>query len=270
MQCTIAVVQCEIKQFEPEQNLRKMEHFIREAARQGAHMIVFPEDVVTGPLGNESHFADYDGRYIQHFQQLARLYQIDIVPGSIIEGTTQGLYNTTCYIDRQGEVLGRYSKINLWHPERPYISPGNTPVVFDTAYGRIGLCICWDLIFPELFRAMLEMGAELVLCPSYWCYEDAGAGIQFAPDSEVTLVNAVCVARAFEQEIILVYANAAGKTDGGIWEERLIGRSQVTAPFYGVLHRLDHDHEEMFLQQVDTSLLHTAESVYKIKADLRT
>ena len=210
MLVTIAVVQFRIQQFVPAENLRRAEQFIQQAATQ-ANVIVFPEDFVTGPLNGNACMADYEHRYVQYFQQLAKKYAIDIVPGSIIEGNESDgkLYNTTYYIDSRGEIKGRYCKVNLWHSERGYITPGQEFSVFDTAYGKAGLIICWDLIFPEVFRAMLQQGVELVFCPSYWCFEDAGIGLKHDLNSEVILVNALCTARAFENEIIVIYANAA-------------------------------------------------------------
>src|SRR5215470_10131218 len=101
---TIAVVQFRVQQFVPVQNLERAERFVQEAATQ-ADIIVFPEDFMTGPLNGNVRMADYDGRYVRHFQQLTRKYAIDIVPGSIIEGDGDGrLYNTTYYIDREGQI----------------------------------------------------------------------------------------------------------------------------------------------------------------------
>jgi predicted amidohydrolase len=270
MQCTVAVVQCAIAQFAPEANLRKAEHFIQQAASQGAQLIVFPEDFVTGPINGDANFVDFTGHYLSLFQQLARRYHIDIVPGSIIEGDLQAWYNTTYYIDSSGDCKGRYRKANLWHPERSYISPGHEFPVFHTSYGNVGLLICWDLAFPEAFRAMVRQGVDLVICPSYWCFEDAGIGLQYETQSEVILVDALCVARAFEHEIVLIYANAADTLPSPTSPvtEHLIGHSQITAPFKGVLQRLEHNREALFLQQIDTALLADAESVYQIRADL--
>ena len=159
MKLKIAVVQFAIASFAPEENLKKAEHFIEEAAPE-ADLIVFPEDFVTGPLSGDQRFADYEGRYIRHFQRLAVQYAIDIVPGSIIEGDDSGLYNTTYYIDKCGEIKGKYRKVNLWHPERPYLTPGKEIPVFTTRFGRVGLMICWDLIFPEVCRSMVESMEE--------------------------------------------------------------------------------------------------------------
>jgi len=264
----IAVVQFAIAQYNPQRNLTRAERYIAEASV--AHdLIVFPEDFILGPLNGNNEYADYDGRYITIFQELASKYHIDIVPGSITEGDTGGLFNTTYYIDRSGEILGKYRKVNLWLPERSYITPGKNVSVFDTRYGRVGLIICWDLMFPEVFRAMVKEQVEIVICPSYWCYEDAGKGILHDRDSEVKLVNALCVTRAFENEIVLVYANAAGKLNSEDHTETLIGQSQITVPFKGVLQSLSHNREEMFSQEIDTTILEDTEEAYEIRKDLQ-
>lgn len=269
MQITIAVVQCAIAQFAPETNLARMEHFIQEAVAQQADIVLFPEDVILGPLNGRADLADFDQRYVKYCQELAVRYHVDLVPGSIIEGEESGLYNTAYYIDRNGEVLGRYRKVHLWLPERSYLDPGQQVVVCQTRFGRVGLAICWDLAFPEHFRAMVAQGAQLVLCPSYWCYEDAGRGLQHNPDAEIVFVDALCTARAFEQEIILAYANAAGELDLVGEHATLIGHSQITVPFKGALYRCEHNREALFVQAVQTELLADAETAYEIRQDLR-
>ncbi len=267
MEIKIALVQFAIHQFAPEDNLKRAEHFIEMAASQ-AQIIVFPEDFVVGPLFGRNQFADYDGRYFRHFQRLATKYAIDIVPGSIPEGTPSGIYNITCYIDSSGNILGKYRKVNLWIPERDYNTPGTESCVFQTRFGKVGLIICWDLIFPEIFRAMVREGVEIVICPSYWCLEDAGEGMKYDVNSEIKLVNSLCVTRAFENEIVLVYANAAGRLDYDGNTGTLIGQSQVTVPFKGAIGSMEHNQEEMRIFVVDTSILDDAEKVYKIRADL--
>lgn len=268
MNLKIAVVQFEIHQFAPETNLKKAEQFIQMAASK-ADMIVFPEDFIAGPLEGKLELADNEGRYIKHFQRLASKYDIDIVPGTIIEGEQAGLFNTAYYIDRSGEIRGRYRKVNLWLPERSYITPGKEISVFDTRFGKTGLVICWDLMFPEIFRAMVREEIEMVICPSYWCFEDAGKGMRHEPDSEIKLVNALCVSRAFENEIVLVYANAAGALSYGENKETLVGQSQITVPFKGALNLLSHNREAMFIQEVDTAILNDAEEAYEIRKDLK-
>ena len=176
MKFKIAVVQFEIKQFSPDENLKKAEEFIKKAIFSKAQIIVFPEDFVTGPIEGKREFADSKHKYRDHFQHLAKKYKIDIVPGSIIEEDKVGLHNTTYYIDSTGKIKSRYRKVNLWHPERKHFTPGHEVSVFNTKFGKIGLTICWDLIFPEIYRKMTKKGVNIVICPSYWCYGDAGNG----------------------------------------------------------------------------------------------
>ena len=268
MEIKIAVVQFAINQFAPDENLKKAEQFIATASSK-AQIIVFPEDFVVGPLLGKNEFADCDGRYFKHFQQLASKYAIDIVPGSIPEGTQTGIYNTAYYIDSAGNMLGKYRKVNLWIPEREYNTPGSETRVFRTKFGKIGLIICWDLMFPEIFRAMLREGVEIVICPSYWCIEDAGEGMKYDERSEIKLVNSLCVTRAFENEIILIYANAAGHLQYEGNTGTLIGQSQVTVPFKGPVGLMEHNDEEMRYFVVNTDILHDAEKAYKIHEDLK-
>ena len=197
------------------------------------------------------------------------LYKIYIIPGSIIEKTAKGLFNTAYYIDSKGKIKGRYRKINLWIPERKYLTPGNKISVFNTKFGKAGLIICWDLIFPEIFREMVKKGVKIVYCPSFWTKQDAGIGMKYDKDAEIKNVNSLCTARAFENEIVLVYANAAGKLKVGKISDDLIGQSQITAPFKGSFKIFKHNREGMFLQDVNTDILSDAEKVYKIRKDLK-
>jgi predicted amidohydrolase len=269
MKFKIAVVQFEIKQFSPEINLKHAEEFIKKAAFLKSNIIVFPEDFVTGPAERKKEFADPKNTYRDYFKDLAKKYEIDIVPGSIMEADNHGLHNTTYYIDSLGKIKARYRKVHLWLPERPYITPGHSVAVFNTKYGKIGLIICWDLFFPEIFRKMVKKGVNIVICPSYWCYSDAGKGIKYDANSEIKLVDSLCVGRAFENEIIFVYCNAAGKSPPENLKDDLLGHSQIAVPFKGCIKKLEHNKEEMFIQEVDTAILKVAEGVYNIKADLK-
>lgn len=269
MRLRIAVVQFRIKPFFPEENLKKAEKFIKKAAFSNSDIIIFPEDFVTGPIEEKKGLADSKNKYRKHFQNLARKYKIDIVPGSVIEKDKSGLYNTTYYIDSNGKVKSRYRKINLWGTERTHFAPGKKVSVVNTRFGKVGLIICWDLIFPDVFKAMAGKGARIVICPSYWRFEDAGEGIKYDKNSETKLVDSLCVGRAFENEIIMVYCNAAGTLHFGKFRDTLIGHSQITVPFKGAIKKLEHNNEEMFIQEVDTAILKEAEKVYKLRAGLK-
>jgi predicted amidohydrolase len=269
MKINIAVVQFKINQFLPETNLKKAEIFIKKAADQNAKIIVFPEDFITGPTMGNDEFVDHKRLFVAYFQKLAKKYKIDIVPGSIIEKENTGIYNVTYYIDSKGKIKSRYKKINLWLPERKYLTPGNQISVFNTKYGKIGLIICWDLIFPEIFRKMVKKGANIIICPSHWSAGDAGKGIKEDANAEIKSVDSICVARAFENEIIFVFCNAAGEFKYNKIKDSLIGHSQITIPFKGAIKKLSHNKEEMFIQEIDTNILKIAETAYKIRKDLK-
>ena len=268
MKIKIAVVQFEIAQYQPEKNLARAKEFSKKASGK-ADIIVFPEDFVTGPIAGRLEFADFEHKYRKFFQNLARKYKIDIVPGSIIEKDKLGFYNTAYYITSSGKIKSRYRKINLWHPEKKYLNPGNEISVFNTKYGKVGLIICWDLMFQEVFRKMAKKGANIIFCPSYWTFEDASIGLKYDKNSEANLVDSLCIGRAFENEIILVYCNAAGSLILPKFKGKLFGHSQITVPFKGAVKKLRHNKEEMFIQEVNTSILKDAEKAYKIRRNLK-
>ena len=159
----------------------------------------------------------------------------------------------------------------MWLTERKRIVPGNKVCVFNTKFGKVGLVICWDLMFPEIFRRIVRKGANIVFCPSLWYKtEDFPPYLKYNKDAERDHVNALCRARAVENNIILIYANAVGKikTSGGNLDET-IGHSQITVPIKGVLQKLGYKEEKMFIQEVDMAILKDMEKAYKIRDDLK-
>jgi predicted amidohydrolase len=270
MKFKIAVVQFNIKQFDVKKNLQNAENYIVEASKSKANIIVFPEDFITGPVMGQMEYADSNKKYVSYFKNLAKKYKIDIVTGSIIEKEEKGTYNVTYYVDSKGNIKSSYKKINLWIPERRYLTSGNEVSVFNTKYGKIGLIICWDLIFPEIFRKLAKKGVKIIICPSYWCLGDSGKGINIDANSEKKLIDALSVARAFENEIVFVFCNAAGHLEYLNKKiDTLVGHSQITMPFKGAVQKLNHNKQEMFIQEIDTKILDLAEKAYKIKKDLK-
>ena len=88
------------------------------------------------------------------------------------------------------------------------------------------------------------------------------------PEAEVAFVDSLCVARAFENEIVLAFCNAAGAFEGSKGACHSIGHSQVAVPFVGPAALLAHSREEILLCQVDTAILAEAEASYEIRSDL--
>src|SRR3989344_6084243 len=210
MKFKIAVVQFKVNEFSEEENMLGARKFLKLASKKEANIIIFPEDFVSRTTSDRLESKNVS-RNVREFQKLAKEFKIDIIPGSFIEKENSKKYNITYYISSSGKILSRYKKIHLWNSERKNMKPGRDISVFETKYGKFGLVICWDIMFPEIFTRMVKEGVKGVFCPSYWCYEDAGKGLNYDKNSEVKLVDSLCVERAFENEIIFVFCNASGK-----------------------------------------------------------
>jgi len=152
----------------------------------------------------------------------------------------------------------------LWITEKKSIKKGRHISIIKTKYGKTGLIICWDIIFPEIFRKLKKKGVDIIICPSNWSYQDAGIGLKYDRNSEVKAVDSLCIERAFENEIVLIFCNTAGK----IGNDSSVGHSQITEPFKGAIKKLNHNREAMFIQNIDTSILKDAEKSYKICKDI--
>jgi len=264
MKIKIAAVQFKIKSFYPHFNLKRMEEFIKKAKFKKADIVVFPEAAVT-PSGGRKKFVDFKKKYKKHFQRLAQKYSISLIPGSFIEGEENGWYNTTYFIDDKGKIKGKYQKIHLAPIERKrYLKPGNKTSVSKTKYGKIGIIICWDLVFPEIFRELIRRKVKIVFCPSYWSFEKTRPSSTYR--SEIERVNSLCQVRAFENEIFLVYTNAIGKTAKG---KKLIGQTQIASSLCEKTKRLNDKKEGILYAQIELKDLSQAEEIYKIKEEIQ-
>ena len=264
----VALVQFSIIHLKPEINLKRAELFIKQAAEKSVQVIIFPEDFMTGSIFGNTKYLDRDRTFLKRFQAFAKKYSIDIVSGSWMEQTSMGALSTTNYIDSNGIVLGEYHKNHLYLSEQHFLTPGTEVSVFNTSYGKVGLIICWDIMFPEIFQRMNTLGVQIVYCPSYWYKEIAGKGLEYNKQAEEQHLDALCLARAVENNIVFVYVNAAGvmQFPNGT-SDNLVGHSQITLPIKGMIAKLNHNFEEMIIQEVDLSILSLAEETYHLRAE---
>ena len=173
---TVAAIQMQCHENQQE-NLKKAEEMVRKAAANGANIILLSElfdrwyfcqqrrydfYLLAEPV--ETHPAVLMGR------KLAEELHV-VLPVSFFEKDGNVLYNSVAVIDADGTVLGVYRKTHIpddhYYQEKFYFTPGNTGFrTFDTAYGCIGVGICWDQWFPETARCLALNGAELLLYPT--------------------------------------------------------------------------------------------------------
>ena len=159
-----------------EDNLNKAEAKIREAARNGANIILLPELFERQYFCQERRYEYYayaketlDNDAVKMALELSRELNILILV-SFYELSGNCTYNTLAYVE-DGKLLGTYRKTHIpddhYYQEKFYFTPGNTGFkVFDTKYGRIGAGICWDQWFPETARCLALNGAELIFFPT--------------------------------------------------------------------------------------------------------
>lgn len=250
MKLKIALIQMDIAPGAPLVNLPRMEEFVAQAKKKGADLVVFPEDAVCGPLAGQTAFVQHAPAYLQRMQALAAKYAVDLVPGTWTVAENGVLYNQAHYIAADGTLLGVYRKINLWETEKLVLAPGAVPVVFNTRFGRVGLTICWDISFPLLFAAMNAQGVQMVISPTYWSFPD-GVEKKKEVEDEITLIDSLCVTRAFENNIIFAYCNAAGVLEQVGSNSILSGRSQITDPSDKCVARCGGNKEEVLIAEVE-------------------
>lgn len=155
---------------------------------------------------------------------------------------------------------------NPRHPERAHLtsSTHDPHITMDTPLGKIGILICWDLAFPEAFRALITSGARLILIPCFWTLNDCSPfGLNLNPRSEALFLDSTLTARTFENTCGIVFANA-----GGPKEEGYAGLSQVVMPFTGPIMKMEEPEEGMRVCEIDMKWLDEAEKNYKVREDL--
>lgn len=176
--------------------------------------------------------------------------------GSFVERRGDSLYNTSVLFDPRGDEIASYSKIHLFgygSREPEVLTPGDVPTVIETDLGRLGMVVCYDLRFPELFRQMTDRGAELVLVASAW------------PHPRVHAWSTLLQARALENQIYVVAANGVGPTVSG---PSLCGHSAVVDP-WGVSVAAAGDQPDTVSTEISLESVHVTRRAFRQLADRR-
>ena len=247
-------------------NVDKSENLIRQAAANGAQIILIQELFATPYFCIEEraeHFAlaqPMQGHpLIARFSELARALGV-VLPCSYFEKAGQAHFNAMAMIDADGQVLGNYRKTHIpqgpGYEEKYYFSPGDTGYkVWDTAFGRIGVGICWDQWFPECARSMALQGAEILLFPTAIGSEPPSPGYDSQPHWEICMRG-----HAGSNILPVIASNRIGK-------ETASGGTEVT--FYGSSFIADHTGQLLAKASRDTEEILLASFDLEAIADLR-
>ena len=172
----VAALQCAFSD-SLDQNVAQVEALVREAAATGAQVIL-PSELFEGPYfcrEEKDAFFDWAKPVAGHptiarFQALAKELDV-VIPVSFFERDGHAFYNSLAMVDADGALLGIYRKSHIpdgpGYEEKFYFRPGNTGFkVWPTRFGKLGVGICWDQWYPECARAMMLLGAEILLYPT--------------------------------------------------------------------------------------------------------
>ncbi|MBP3041412.1 N-carbamoylputrescine amidase [Bacillaceae bacterium Marseille-Q3522] len=183
-----------------EDNIAKADKLVREAAKQGANIILLQELFET-PYFCQREKAKYyrlateveENKAIAHFKKLAQELSV-VLPISFYEKKNNARYNAVAIIDADGRILGTYRKSHIpvgpGYEEKYYFNPGDTGFkVWQTHFGKIGVGICWDQWFPEAARCMALMGAELLFYPTAIGTEPEDATIDSMPHWQTCMLG---------------------------------------------------------------------------------
>lgn len=257
-----------------EDNLKKAEKLVREAAEKGANIILLQELFETPYFcqkEKEEYFAlatrKEENRALNYFKDIAKELNV-VLPISFFERAGNLHFNSLAVIDADGTILDTYRKTHIpdgpCYEEKFYFSPGDTGFkVWDTAYGRIGVGICWDQWFPEAARVMALMGAELLFYPT---------AIGSEPDSEVDSKDhwQRCMQGHSACNMIPVIAsNRIGKEVEDDSDMTFYGSSFITDETGKVLLQADREHEAVLTWEFDMEALDVFRSTWGLYRDRR-
>jgi predicted amidohydrolase len=277
----VAVVQL-VSTADVQQNLRAAANLIRQAATAGAELILLPENFAVldgGPLSQYAEREGDDTALLQHFlKDQAQTNQVFVIAGTMpmatrplrageseVETIRDGRVRPASLVyNPEGEVIARYDKMHLFdvqvedkqaqYSESKSFEAGDQVVLVDTPMGRIGLSICYDLRFPELYRRLLDGGAELLTVPS------AFTKVTGEAHWEVLLR-----ARAIENQCYVLAANHGGVHNA---MRETFGHSMIVDPWGRILAEVEEG-EGFACADIDLEALHELRAKMPVQSHRR-
>jgi len=235
----VAAVQCTASA-DREQNLTRAGDLVARAASQGAELVVVPEHFSL--FGNAATLRNYaetrrSSAVIRWATTVAKQHSVWLVAGSFVELSAQRRYNTTCLVSPDGIVVATYRKVHLFDVDVPgatsresdAVMPGDRAVIANMVPSDerpipLGLTICYDLRFPELYRTLTLAGALVMVVPS-----------AFAAVTGKLHWDILVRARAIENQVFVIAAGQVGTLAGAF---ECYGHSMIVDPWGKVLSHL--------------------------------
>lgn len=255
MELHVALAQIDIQFGMPEENIATVRRLAATAAERGADLLILPELWSTGyDLQHADVLADLPGEGVYaELASLARTHQIGIA-GSTLARREGRPTNTATVYGSNGHLLASYDKIHLFGlmQEDRYLAPGQASGLFDAPWGKSALAICYDLRFPELFRAYAVQGAGVIIVPSEW------------PHPRLEHWRTLVRARAIEDQCFIIAVNRVGRD----LANSFCGHSLVVDPWGEVLIE-GGTKNELLVATLDLSLVDQVRSRMSVLQDRR-
>jgi predicted amidohydrolase len=257
----LALCQISSKRENKQENLKKIEELTLKAKEQGADLAIFPEMSLTGYVLHDQVYElaeTIPGPTVAKVENLTKKTGMHIIFGmpELSEKTQATVFNTAVFVGPEG-LIGKYRKMYLpthsVFEEKRYFRSGYEGSAFQTDIGNIGLSICYDVFFPEVYRLIRLKGAKLMVC------------ISASPAVRRGYFEILTSARALENTVFLAYVNLAGVEDGlQFW-----GGSRLVGPTGDVVAKARYDEEDLVICDVDFGDLRSAETFIPTIRDLR-
>jgi len=237
MKCKLGLAQMEFRFGDPDENLSRVGDRVQRARAAEVDIVLFPELWASGYDLEHStdHAAPLGEGMFESVSELAREHEL-VIGGSLLEMDGGDIYNTFTLYDGEGTLLAHYRKIHLFRllDEEKWLTAGDEIVQVDTRWGSIGLSTCYDLRFPEMYRAYALAGVKLILIVAEW------------PQSRIDHWWKLLQARAIENQVYVAAVNKVGYSQGA----KLGGQSAVIDPWGEVMVRGDRD-ESLLTATID-------------------
>ena len=255
-------------------NIAKAERLVREAAAKGAKIILLQELFET-PYFCQKEKEEYfdlakrknENKALNHFSKVAAELKV-VLPISFFERAGNLHFNSLAVVDADGTIMETYRKTHIpdgpCYEEKFYFSPGDTGFkVWDTAYGRIGVGICWDQWFPESARVMALKGAEFIFYPT---------AIGSEPDSDIDSEphwQRCMQGHAACNMVPIIASNRIGKETEDESSITFYGSSFITDATGQILVQADRENEAVLTWEFDRDELDTFRSTWGLYRDRR-
>jgi N-carbamoylputrescine amidase len=243
----VAAVQMEPQVGAKASNIARSLQAIERAAKQGAAVIVLPELTSSGYVfaSREEAFSlaetVAEGDATQAWTEAARRLNVHVVAG-LAERDGDRLFNSAIVAGPRG-LVGRYRKLHLWANEHLFFEPGDLGCpVFHTEIGRIAAVICYDGWFPETYRMLAALGADIVCIPTNW------VPMPEQPTDGLAMANVLVMANAHSNGLNVICANRIGIERG----QPFIGRSVIVgAQGWPLAGPASADGEEILIARIN-------------------